>query len=207
MRISFDCNKMRGAVAPLVFISAVAISSTAMSADDNGKFAIKGGGLQTCENFVETMREQTNDVALYGGWIEGFVTAQNQHIDATFDVAPWQTTNTLLQLTKSICEQAKPDTRFIDAFAGVFRILFPSRITQEDEVVGVSNGEAHSIAYREILKRVQQVLRDEGYTIADETGTFDNVTVRQLMDYQTKKGLVPTGLPDQPTLYPLFFKK
>ncbi|WP_168199207.1 peptidoglycan-binding domain-containing protein [Pseudorhodobacter turbinis] len=179
----------------------------AYAADANGKFGIKGGGLQTCESFTEAMEKGTADVALYGGWIEGFITAQNQHNENTYDIAPWQTTSTMLELTKSLCNQAKPNTRFIDAFAGVFRILFPARLQQESAVVGVSNGEARSIAYVEVLKRVQQALRDEGYEIADDTGAFDQASIRQLMDYQTKNGLVATGLPDQPTLYALFFKK
>jgi hypothetical protein len=188
-------------------MSSLAISPAALAADENGKFAIKGGGLQTCEKFTKAMEDRSPDVALYGGWIEGFVTAQNQHNENTFDVTPWQTTQTLLELTRAVCNQAKTEGRFIDAFAGVFRLLAPSRLTEESDVVGVTNGENSSVAYREILKRVQKVLRDSGYDIPNETGDLDANAVKHLMDYQTKKGLVASGLPDQPTLYSLFFKK
>ena len=207
MRKCIKNNGMRGAIAPLVFLGSLFLGTTAFADDENGKFAIKGGGLQSCENFAAAMDSNSQDLALYGGWIEGFVTAQNQHNEMTFDVAPWQTTTTLLELTLSLCNQTDADTRFIDAFAGVFRILFPSRLTTESEVVGISNGEARSIAYVEVLKRIQQVLRDKGFDIPDETGQFDANTIKQLMDFQTGAGLVATGLPDQPTLYTLFFKE
>lgn len=207
MRKTAKTNTMGGALAPLIFMCGLALGSPSWAADENGKFAIKGGGLQGCDKFLEAIESNSQDIALYGGWIEGFVTAQNQHNENTFDVTPWQTTQTLLQLTRSVCTQAKPDSRFIDAFAGVFRILAPSRLTTESEVVGVTNGENSAVAYREILKRVQTVLRDKGYDIQNDTGEFDEQTVKDLMDYQTKQGLVASGLPDQPTLYSLFFKK
>ncbi len=181
-------------------------AATAYAAEENRKFGIKGGGLQTCGKFMDAMETGSTEVALYGGWIEGFITAQNQHNEDTYDIAPWQTTNTLLELTKSLCNQARPDTRFIDTFAGVFRILFPARLQSESAVVGISNGEARSIAYVEVLNRVQQALRDDGYEIADNTGGVDQAPIRQLMDYQRKNGLVATGLPDQPTLFAMFFK-
>lgn len=198
---------MRGALAPLIFACSFAVSNVAYAADENGKFAIKGGGLQTCVKFVEAMDAGSQDVALYGGWIEGFITAQNQQNDDTFDITPWQTTNTLLSLTKAVCEQANEGARFVDGFAGVYRLLFPSRLRTESEPLGLSNGEARSVAYREILKRVQIALRDQGYDIPDEDGNFDQAAIGQLIEYQRSKGLTASGLPDQPTLYSLFFKK
>lgn len=192
----------RGALAPLFWVLA---ASAAFAADGNGQFAIKGAGLQTCERFETAMEAQTQDVALYGGWIEGFVTAQNQHLETTFDIAPWQTTSTLLSMTRSVCAQAPNETRFIDAFAAVFRLLTPSRLTEESEIIGFTNGDASSVAYREILKRLQQALRDEGYDIANQDGDFDEVAMAYLRDYQARNRIPTTGLPDQQTLYALLF--
>ena len=207
MRNTLTSKTMRGALAPLILVMGLATANPALAADDNGKFAIKGGGLQTCENFIKAVETGSQDIALYGGWIEGFVTAQNQHSQNTFDLTPWQTTRTLLQLTQAACKQVQPETRFIDAFAGIFRLLVPGRLQDESEVVGVTNGENYAVAYRAILQRVQTALRDQGYPISDTNGDFDAEAVKHLMDYQTKKGLVASGLPDQPTLYSLFFKK
>lgn len=209
LRDDYIKTPSRGALASLVLTVWLTIvpGAVAVAADDNGKFAIKGGGLQTCAKFTEAFSTRSSNLALYGGWIEGFVTAQNQNATNTYDIVPWQTTSTLLDLTRAACKQTKPQTRFIDAFAGVFQLLFRTRLTAESEVVGISNGEASTVAYLEVLKRVQDALRAEGYDIPNTTGDFDATTVRQLMDYQTKNGLVATGLPDQPTLFKLLLQR
>jgi hypothetical protein len=185
---------------PLIpFLMAALLGLPAHAADNSGQFAIKGAGLQRCERFLDTWKEGGRDLALYGGWIEGYVTGINQHVGDVFDLAPWQTTETLLGLTKLACEQ-KPDQQFSLAFNQVVRLLLATPLTSISPVDTVGRRNVGTPIYREIVRRAEQKLADRGYDPGEIDGIFDGVTIEALLAFQRGEGLTETGLPDQPTL-------
>lgn len=177
----------------------------AQAADQQGQFSIKGGGLQTCEAFLGVMEDGGRDIAAYGGWIEGYLTGQNQRLDNTYDAASWANTSTLLTITRSICAQMEPDKRFIDAFDVVIRMILPSRLQSLSPVVSLREDTQVLVIYRDVLVLVRNRLAALGYTVDPEAGNvFGTETRAALRSFQADKDLETTGFPDQRTLLYLF---
>ena len=58
--------------------------------------------------------------------------------------------------------------------------------------------------YRETIRRMQVRLKDTALYSEAATGDFDETTLAAVKAYQTSIGYVPTGFPDQATLWKLF---
>lgn len=190
-----------GALAGMTLALAVPLQA----ADQNGQFAVKGPGLTNCAAFTDMMGQNSPEIAAYGSWIEGYLTGQNQRIDQTFDAAPWADTSTLLAITRSICTQMASDTRFIDAFDTVLRMLLPSRLRSHSQVLELRDGGQELILYRDVLNMVRDrlaVLKFDADTEAADP--FTARTKDALRAFQISRDLEPTGLPDQRTLLFLF---
>ena len=183
-----------------VLLLLLPLAAPVNAADADGNFAIKGGGLQTCEKFAAAFDEGTRDLALYGGWIDGYLTALNQTVDGVFDHAPWQTTQTMLGLTKLACDQAGPDASVMMAFHRVRQVLTSLALTAGSPVEGVRRGDVSVVLYREIALRIEQSLSERGYTVGPVDGTLDTTALDALLAFQRDEALDQTGMPDQPTL-------
>lgn len=175
-----------------------------LAADSEGRFAIKGAGQQSCAKYREAWEQDSTDLGLYGGWIEGYLTGLNQFRDATFDITPWQTTETLLGATRSICQQLDAETKFMDAFYVVLRAFGPQRLAEETSARRLQWNGRSVVAYKGVLQRVQQRLVEAGYEPGPIDGEFRPETAAALAAYQKKEGLESTGLPTGETLFSLF---
>ncbi len=195
-----------GVRAPLLALALVAGADAAEAADDAGLFAIKGAGLQDCAAFIEAVAAGSPDLALYAGWIDGYVTALNQFTPDAFDFAPWQNAQTMLGLTQSVCSAAPPETRFMDAFADLARILAPHRLTAQSPIEAVQVGGRGALVYRAVVAAAQTRLAALGHYEGAADGAFDEAVSAALAAFQRAEGLEAHGLPDQPTLFALLLK-
>ena len=186
---------------------AVAVALTlqpARAADPDGRFAIEGGGLQTCTDYATAVQWRTADVAAYGGWIEGYLTALNQGYGGVYDLTPWQTTESLVSLLRSVCRQVDGGTRIAVALDRMVRLLLPQALLDESPVVAVQADASSSFAmYVEVLDRINAALRQRGHAVVDIRGHFGDDTRAGLRAVQAGAGLAETGLPDQRTLFVL----
>ena len=175
------------------------------AADAEGRFAIEGGGLQTCADFASAVEWRTDDVAAYGGWIEGYLTALNQGYRGVYDLTPWQTTESLVSLLRSVCRQLSDETRMAVALDRMVRLLLPQALLDESPVVAVETDEAGAVfaMYVEVLDRINAALRQRGHAVVEIPGHFGQDTRGGLRAVQAKAGLPETGLPDQRTLFVL----
>lgn len=180
---------------------------SAQAADSTGQFAIKGGGAQTCDVFAAAHTAQSRDLLIYGGWVEGYATGLNQFQADSFDVLPWQTTELLLGLLASYC-RTQPQERLIDALNRLVREVFPQRLTAPSPIVSVQDGARTTLHYAAVLDRVAGALRDQGFDpgTAPAGQAFPPGLAAALRAFQTTKGLSPTGLPDQQTLFELLLR-
>ncbi len=190
----------------LVAAIAVLCAGPALSADDTGEFAIKGAGAQTCAGLLRAYETKSSDLGLYGGWIEGYLTAENRHTDKTYDLAPWQTTESLLALTGSACGKLPPDTRFIDAFYQIERLLVPSRLETKSAAEGIRSGTETLILYTDTIRSMKMRLSEAGFDPGPVDDPFDERTTKALAAFQKSRGLPETGLPDQRSLFDLLMK-
>jgi len=53
------------------------------AADADGKFAVKGAGKRSCNDFVQAADEKSSDFLLYGGWLEGYLSHFNSNQENT----------------------------------------------------------------------------------------------------------------------------
>lgn len=176
----------------------------AFSADASGEFAIKGAGQKTCQGFLTALEEQSPDVALYGGWIEGYVTGVNQFQDGLFDLTAWQTTETLLSLMRSVCVQVDAETRFLDAFYELVSRSRQASLSNHSDASVLSNDGRSVIVYRDVLAMAKERLSSAGYDTQRGSADFGPQEIAAFEAYQRDNGLPLSGLPDQQTLFSLF---
>lgn len=184
-----------------------AIAVPALPADSNGEFAIKGAGQKTCAGFLNALDERSPDVALYAGWIEGYVTGFNQFRDGMFDLTSWQTTETLISLMQSVCSQVAAETRFMDAFYKLVKQSTIGALSEHSDASVLRNEGRSVIVYRDILAMAKERLSAEGFETGSDPADFGPPEIDAFKDYQMKKGLPTSGLPDQQTLFSLFMDR
>lgn len=184
---------------------AVFLALPVQAGDKDGRYAIKGAGRMTCEKFLEARDSKTSDLLIYGGWIEGYITAVNNYEKETYDITPWQTTELTLGLVARGCEGNK-EARFVDVVAALFRQYYGARLEFESQVGKIAVGDNGMFMYQEILKRVQTALNAKGFDVGTPTGLADERTIEALVAYQKANDLTETGLPDQQTLYSLLLE-
>jgi hypothetical protein len=172
------------------------------AADSSGHFALRGVALATCEQFLQALQERQENVLLAGGWLEGYMTAVNQLMPKTFDIAPWQNTDTILALVKHNCERNR-EQRFFAVVTAMIEFLAQNRLQeQSDRVLAEADGQRVMI-YGQIMRDVQQRLIDKGLLQGNADGQFGAKTKAALQEFQKKENIQVTGLPDQVTLWRL----
>lgn len=174
------------------------------AADTGGRFAIDGIGAVRCDRFVSDVEARNRRVSEYGGWVTGYLTAQNRLSDDTFDLTPWQGTQFLVLALVNYCRQ-NTEMPFYQAVDFLSQSLRADRLDANTELVMVEQDGKRMLVYVEVVRRMQQRLKDLGYPIGGVDGAFGPNTAAALRQFQTAQGLQPTGLPDQPTLNQLFY--
>jgi hypothetical protein len=172
------------------------------AADSSGHFALRGVALATCEQFLQALEERQENVLLAGGWLEGYMTAVNQLMPKTFDIAPWQNTDTVLALVKHNCERNR-EQRFFAVVTAMIEFLAQNRLQeQSDRLLAEADGQRVMI-YGQIMRDVQKRLIDKGLLQGNADGQFGAKTKAALQEFQKKENIQVTGLPDQVTLWRL----
>jgi peptidoglycan hydrolase-like protein with peptidoglycan-binding domain len=191
------------ATAALFFCCALAAPVAA--ADSDGSFAIKGAGLQSCKAYLEAANKAPTDLHLYAGWIDGYVTALNQFQPDTFDILPWQNTQSALGLMQSVCAQLPEDTRFMDAFHQLNLRLKDQRLTKLSDATAFRTERGMAVIYKSVYQMMLDKLVDGDFLHVAQRGD-DAAVSDALSAFQNASGLTVTGLPDQPTLFQMFYK-
>jgi hypothetical protein len=186
--------------------AALTLAQPLHAADATGEFAIKGAGLQPCGALAAAWDQQTADLGLYLGWIDGYLTGMNQHFDETFDAAPWQTSATLLGLTRELCRNEAGEARIMDVFNALMRDFLPARLRQQSPAQAVRRGDSAVALYTATIDAIERRLAEEGFDPGASDGGFDDATARAVEAFQADRGLEVTGLPDQQTLFALFVR-
>ncbi len=188
----------------LRWVLVLCLACPTYAADSNGQFAIKGAGLQTCSALLHSWDNKTNDLALYAGWIDGYLTGMNQHFDDTFDAAPWQTPQTLLGLSRELCRNRDGNEKFMNVFNDLMRDLLPLRLTTKSNATGLSNGSSALVLYTKTIAQIEQRLTSLGYNPGKVDGVYDEQSRKALEGFQGARDIEITGIPDQQTLFALF---
>jgi len=188
--------------ATLFFAAVLSLLSTAAAETASGRYAVKGIGLMSCEDFTSEMARQTPQAKEVLAWLAGYLTATNASEDETFDIVSWQSEGMIAQAleTRCLANAKEPVAQAIEAMVATMR---PDRITDEDRLVTIRVGSRERFLYSSVIRRAQLMLnkRKAGLTV---NGTFDDETRRALRDFQRDAELADTGFPDSITLFRLF---
>ncbi len=172
----------------------------AHAADADGNFAAKGVGQATCAHFVEQVDNKSQLLAMYGGWLDGYLTAVNQAAPETYDVAPWQSTQLLARLIETHCRRNPEHNFFVVTNALVGQELMPRRLIKSSPREEVKVGDVTEIHYQDTLRKAQEALKARGHYSGGVDGKFGPRTQKAFEAFQKEAGLQVTGIPDQLTL-------
>lgn len=198
------CDRPLAKGSVVAFFSVLVFCGAAVAADDAGNFAIKGGGQQTCGALLKAYETKSTDLGLYAGWVDGYLTGINQFTPQTYDMAAWQSSDTLLAMTQAVCKQLPAEKRVMDAFIEVIRAIQSGRIAKMDTLIALMHEGKGTATYSSVIIQMKARLLDQGFDPGSSDDSFDAVTAKALTEFQKAKGLAQSGLPDQQTLYVLF---
>jgi hypothetical protein len=173
--------------------------------DKDGTFAVKGVGNETCAALLQAFKEKKPGLEAYINWFEGYLTGLNDATPQTYDTAPWQSPVILFELTARYCDQNK-EARLIQAAKAVEQVLRPFRLAQRSPVVEIKVGDRIMRHYQDTIRRAQELLIKAGLMTGKADGAWGPKTQQAFEAYQERSGLRKTGLPDQETLFKLFFE-
>ncbi len=169
------------------------------AADDAGRFAIKGFGLQTCAEYLTQRSAQSADYHRFGGWLDGYLTAANRYEPDTFDLASWQETPIMAAWLADYCE-ARPDEQFIRAVTALINRLGTERLETFSDRGDFGDKGGRISVYQETLNRAAAELIARGHLQPPGAQAPGEPTKRAIIAFQQASGLEPTGTLDQPTL-------
>lgn len=182
----------------LLFILLLVISFPVFSSSKQNHAAIKGAGIGSCQMLVDTVKNKGN-IALFAGWMDGFVSASNINAKNTFDFVPWQSTNTLMEAILNYCVK-HPKVNFFKATSEMLRALYKNRIVDDAKHVKISIAGKTVFLYAEVINRIQKQLADLKLYNGKINGKYDSKTQNSMKKFQKEHKLPVNGLPDQRTL-------
>jgi hypothetical protein len=189
---------IRAAVLALLSLASIAASA----ADGAGNFAVDGIATQTCQQFVDERAAKSNHYFMFGGWVDGYVTAINQFAPNTYDLTPWESTDLLMALLDRHCRQ-NPDNNFIAVVAAMVERLNEDRLQQQSPLVEARVGDILVLLYQDTMMRLQQALARLGHYTGTIDGQFGPQSKAAIESFQAANKIEVTGIPDQLTLLAL----
>jgi hypothetical protein len=175
---------------------------SAIAADAEGQFAIKGLGAQTCQRHVEARQTRSAEYGNFRSWLQGYVTAANRYEIDTYDAAPWGSAEVWAAIIDNHCA-SNPDEPFATVVQKLIRSLMPEKLEARSPVLTVSADGLSVRVYEEVVRRIQQQLIEIGLYSDAADGQFGASTQEALATYQLSEGLDATGLPDPLTVWKL----
>jgi hypothetical protein len=180
---------------------AVALAATpARAADDEGAFAMKGAGVETCSAYLAARERSPGAHAMFLGWLDGYLTAVNELTPGVFDAAFWRERGLLAALLEVNC-RGEPEQRFGVVVRAMVKELTRSPLEEKSDLIEARIGERGVPLYRATLKKVEEALAARGINPGEVDGRWDDAARQGVLEFQRSQDeLTPTGLPDQATL-------
>lgn len=186
----------------LISILIFFIFQIAQASDNKGEFAVDGAGSYPCKAYTNAWDEQSRDLYVFIGWLDGYLTGTNQYKASTFDLTPWQTSETMASLVYKACKNSPEDTFLVSAIK-VLRFLKPTVASLQSDLVKISVNEQSIYLYKTTIELMQKKLSDLKYLDTYQPGSFNDENIAALKLFQKKNKLTATGFPDQTSLITL----
>ncbi len=176
----------------MAMLAGVFVAGSAMAADQNGNYRIKGLGLEACVDYLQAKNQNAPFYAFTRSWVNGYLSAYNQFRPQTYDIAGNANIQGLSGWLDQFCE-ANPSATLHTAVSNMVQALEPTKLTANPKGPTVS-------VDRDTMTKVQQALKDKGLYEGGVDGLFGSGTQNAIAAFQRVEGLPITGQPDQTTL-------
>ena len=188
-----------------VFVFFILGATALNAADEGGKFAIKGIGNSPCSQFLTETKANSKSVYLYVGWMNGYLTAQNQHMKNNFDLTSWENIHTLGDYLRNYCKKRPRDSFYIAA-ASMVSGLHKDRVKEYSKTIKINENQDGIIIYESSLKKMQEKLKTLGLYKGEIDGEYGQKVEASVKEFQKRNKLDETGIPDQRTLHAILRK-
>lgn len=189
-------------VALMLFITSVMYVDNALALDRNGKYAIKGVGNASCDQYVKITETDDPQKFLFAGWINGYMTAHNQHLKDTFDIVSWENIETLGNYLRSHCKK-NPNLSFFQATTQMLSELHEKRIVEFISATNMASGNQSQKSYIQVVQRVQKKLIELKLFKGADDGKMSAELVASLNVYRKAQGMLESDSLDQQVLHAL----
>jgi alkanesulfonate monooxygenase SsuD/methylene tetrahydromethanopterin reductase-like flavin-dependent oxidoreductase (luciferase family) len=183
-----------------------ACAREAAAADPQGQFGVRGAALVSCEVYETERNARSEAYSMIASWMDGYITATNQHSADTYDVASFESTELAAALVSEYCKQ-HPDTLVFAVVNALVEQFRGNRLLAPSEKVVVTGNDQSVALYKELVKRVQEKMAAAGFYEGEADGDYNDQTREAMAAYQRSIDFDPTGFPDQLTLWRLFTDK
>lgn len=183
-------------------IPGLTLSSSALAASKDGKFAVEGPGQAACSRILHAKNTDANEFARYVGFMEGYISAANRYEPNTFDLTPWHSSQALSLILMKHCETHPKDVLGL-VMQELVVAMMPVRLASYSPRERIAEGSNHAEVYQAILKRSQEVLAKKGLYTGVADGRYTPAMGDALRAFQRTAHLDATGIPDTATLWVL----
>jgi hypothetical protein len=178
---------------------AICFGEPAVAATEDGDYAVRGIGSESCGQFIERLNSDERVPAVALSWLLGYSTALNRTVEGAFDLSPLTDPAAILNIVVRLCEQ-DPDVVVETLANQVLDGLALARLTTNSPVVETRSGDRIANVRRETLSRMQQALVERGHLVGGADGIFGPRTEAALRAFQQEQELEETGVADSATI-------
>jgi len=189
-----------------LFIVGASICSappSVQAGDAAGNYYVRGFGSQSCVRYLKERKAGSAAYVAFRTWANGYITSYNQFAAETYDAAANVDISTVAGLLANYCRTNRKGN-FVTAVYAVTRELHKFRIEKKSPEIQVSAGKIKFRVFVETIRRVQEVLKQQGLYSGGIDGKFGKGTSAAISAYQKKRKLPVTGLPDGRTLIAMY---
>ncbi len=186
----------------IIFLISTLASQGTIAADKSEQFAIRGAGLISCQIYDHERKARAYIYLLTTAWIDGYITASNEHLPDTYDLLSFESTELLTEILDKHCKK-NPDDIVVTVLRAMLAKLHDDRLQNYSKKTEITSGERHTSLYVEVIKRVQQKLTSAGFYNGKIDGSYGKEMLMAMQSYQKSIAFKPTGFPDQASLWRL----
>lgn len=189
----------------LLSVSIPLLFTQNLKADSNGLYGIRGAGLVTCSIYNQEREIQSQVYHMLASWMDGYITATNQHSKDTYDIASFESTEFLAALVHEHCKM-HPETIVFSIVSSLTRQFSKNKLDSPSKKIEIVIGDRHVLLYQEVIVRMLKKLSQLGFYQGEFKTEFNLSVQKAIQAYQTSINFKATGFPDQLTLWRLFFQ-
>jgi len=190
------CNNLKVKLLLILFF----LPTLAFAVDQKGRFAVKGIGTATCQQFLAEKDKKSNNLMIFNSWLNGYLTAINQHSPKTFDIISWYDSSLLIAMLGNYCRK-NPSHNYYQAGASLVLALGKGRLAESSPLVKTTSGKHTVHVYQYSLMQLQTKLKSLGIYKSTIDGQYGTGTRKAIEAFQKQAKLTVTGVPDQATLF------